>query len=220
MPQPKPHPWTPLLGALLLLFCACVERIGIIGAARPSGEVSGAGQERQGGWSFGCGGGEFGESGRTCGGAGGPEGSSLPALIEVVLRNGLGVCGIEPGGLIEVVGEGFVGDLVVFPTVRPHVEFGLGWSPGGVDQRGGGGLADMGQDLDNRVGIDEERDERERRLAGGTDQREDFIDPSQKSGPPGCPGGGGIRCPRLYPLWLGSRGRGGCRERKGGGPGS
>jgi len=26
------------------------------------------------------------------------------------------------GGLIEVVGEGFVGDLVVFPTVGPHVE--------------------------------------------------------------------------------------------------
>ena len=47
-----------------------------------------------------------------------------------------------------------------------------------------------------------------------TDQREDFIDPSQKSGPPGWPGGGGIRCPRLWPLWLGSRGRGGCRERK------
>jgi len=31
----------------------------------------------------------------------------------------------------------------------------------------------------------QERDEREGRLAGGTDQREDFIDPSQKSGPAG-----------------------------------
>jgi hypothetical protein len=100
------------------------------------------------------------ESGRACGGAGGFEGSSLPALIEVVFRNGLGVGGIEPGGpgaslttervfrrlagaqrrqpggLIEVVGEGFVGDLVVIPTVGPQSSSAwggplAGWVSGG-----------------------------------------------------------------------------------------
>jgi len=100
------------------------------------GEVGGAGQERQGGWGFGCGGGELGESWRACGGAGGPEGSSLPALIEVVFRKGLGVGGIEPGGLVEVVEEESLGGLVVFPTVGPHIELGLGWSPGGMGERG------------------------------------------------------------------------------------
>jgi hypothetical protein len=59
-----------------------------------------------------------------------------------------------------------------------------------------------------------QRDEGERRLTGGTDQGEDFIDPSEKSGPPGGPGGGGIGCVPFYPLWLESRGRGFCRERK------
>jgi hypothetical protein len=41
--------------------------------------------------------------------------------------------------LVEVVGEGFLGDLVVFPTVGPdgsHGELGLGRSPGGVDEGG------------------------------------------------------------------------------------
>ena len=33
-------------------------------------------------------------------------------------------------------GEGFLGDPVCLPTVEPHGEFGLGWSPGGVDRRG------------------------------------------------------------------------------------
>ena len=105
------------------------------------GEVGGAGQERQAGRGFGCGGGELGESGRACGGAGGSEESTLPtltlpALIEVVVRNGLGVGGIEPGGLVEVVEEESLGDLVVFPTVEPHIEFGLGWSRGGMGERG------------------------------------------------------------------------------------
>jgi hypothetical protein len=129
------------------------------------GEVGGAGQERQGGWGFGCGGGELGESGRACGGAGGSEESTLPTLtlptlIEVVVRNGLGVGGIEPGGpgdllttervsrrlagaqrrqpggLVEVVEEESLGGLVVFPTVGPHVELGLRRSPGGMGERG------------------------------------------------------------------------------------
>jgi len=52
-----------------------------------------------------------GNSGRTYDGAGGPRRSGLPALIEVVFRNGLGLGGIERGVLVEVVGEGFLGDL-------------------------------------------------------------------------------------------------------------
>jgi hypothetical protein len=44
-----------------------------------------------------------------------PEGSGAPGLIEVVFWNGLGFGGIERGALVEVVGEGFLGDLVCFP---------------------------------------------------------------------------------------------------------
>jgi hypothetical protein len=202
--------------------------------------MDGRGQERYEEEHLGCG--RQGEwfSERTSGGADRPQGSGSAALIEVVFRKGLGVGGIEPGGpgdslatervsrrlagaqrrqpggLVEVVGEGLLGDLFCLPTVGPHGELGLGWAPGGVDQRGRSGLSDMGQDLCDGLGLGEERDKGERFLAGGTDQREDFIDPSQKSGPPGWPGGGGIRCPPLCPLWLGSRGRGGCRERTGG----
>ena len=94
---------------------------------------------------------------------------------------GLGLGGIEPWGLVEVVGEGLLGDLfylvnlVSFPTAGSHGELGLGWAPGGVEERGGGGLADMGQDLSDGLGIGEERDNGERFLAGWTDQREGFI---------------------------------------------
>jgi len=37
----------------------------------------------------------FGNSGRVCGGTGGPERSGAPGLVEIVLRNGIGVGGIE-----------------------------------------------------------------------------------------------------------------------------
>ena len=83
--------------------------------------------------------GVFGESIRACGGTGGPQGSCTAALVEVVFRNRLGVGGIELGGLVEVVGEGFLGGLVCFPTAGPHGfhgEFSLGRSPGGVDEGG------------------------------------------------------------------------------------
>ena len=43
----------------------------------------------------------------------------------------------------------------------------------------------MSQDLCDGLGVGEERDEGEGCLAGGTDQREDFIDPGQESRPPG-----------------------------------
>jgi hypothetical protein len=45
----------------------------------------------------------------------GPERSGVPALVEVVFRNRLGLGGIELGALVEVVGEGFLDGLVVVP---------------------------------------------------------------------------------------------------------
>ena len=83
--------------------------------------------------------GVFGESIRASGGTGGPQGSCTAALVEVVFGNRLGVGGIELGGLVEVVGEGFLGGLVWFPTAGPHGlhgELSLGRSPGGVDEGG------------------------------------------------------------------------------------
>ena len=80
--------------------------------------------------------GVFGFGGCACGGAGGPWGSGASALIEVVLRDRVGVGGIEPGGLIEVVRESILGDLICLATALAHVEFGLGRPPGGMDQRG------------------------------------------------------------------------------------
>ena len=52
------------------------------------------------------------------------------------MRNRLGIGGIELGGLVEVVGDESLGDLVVFPPVGPDVEYGLGgplagWMRGG-----------------------------------------------------------------------------------------
>jgi hypothetical protein len=61
-------------------------------------------------------------SGCASGGPGGPEWSGTPALIEVVVRNGPGFGGIEVGGLVEVVREGVLSDLVVFRLPRAHGE--------------------------------------------------------------------------------------------------
>ena len=72
----------------------------------------------------------------------------------------------------------------------------------------------MDQNPGDGLGVGQERDEGEGFLAGGTDQGEDLVDPSQKSGPLGGTEGGGIRCPRLCGLGLGSRGRGFWRKRK------
>ena len=71
-----------------------------------------------------------------------------PALIEVagtarsVVVDRRRFSGIERGTLVEVVGEGFLGDLFCLPTAGPHGELGLGWTPGRVGERGGGGLAE------------------------------------------------------------------------------
>ncbi len=96
---------------------------------------------------------------------------------------GSGSVGSNSGRLVEVVGEGFLGDLVCFRPAGPHGELGLGRSPGGMEERGRGGLTDVGEDLCDGLGIGEERDEREGRLAGGTDEGEDLS----RSGPGGRP---------------------------------
>jgi hypothetical protein len=66
----------------------------------------------------------------------GPERSGSPALIEVVVRDRLGLSGIEGGRLVEVVREGLLGDLLSFPTRVPDTELGLGRSSGGMDEGG------------------------------------------------------------------------------------
>ena len=38
--------------------------------------------------------------------------------------------------LVEVVGEGFLGDLVLFRLAGAYGELGLGWSSGGVGEGG------------------------------------------------------------------------------------
>ncbi|MFC1576025.1 hypothetical protein ACFL5A_05225, partial [Gemmatimonadota bacterium] len=67
------------------------------------------------------------------------------------------VRGVPLGGLFRIHGTEF------------PMDFCLGWSPGGMDQRGRGGLTDMGEDLVDGLGISQECDEGEGRLAGGTD---------------------------------------------------
>ena len=146
------------------------------------------------GWTGGWGGGGLRCPGRACGGTGAPERSGAPALalIEIVLGKGFGIGGIEPRALVEVVEEGFLCDLVVFPTVGLHGEFGLGWSPGWMEEWGRGGLADVGQNLGNGLRIGEEGNEGEGALTGWADEGEDLIDSSQEGGPSGRPGRGGV----------------------------
>ncbi len=66
---------------------------------------------------------------------------------------------------------------------------------------------EVGSPIWARIWVGEERDKREGRLAGGADEGEDFIDPSQEDGPSGRPGRGGIRWQPFCPLWLERRGR-------------
>ena len=121
------------------------------------------GEVKNGGW-----GGIWGEAAVDLGFWGappvGPEGCcrlGVAALIEVVFWNRFGLGWIELRGLVEVVGEGFLGGLFCLPTVGPHGEFGLGWAPGRMGQRGRSGLADVGEDLGDGLGANEESDKRE-----------------------------------------------------------
>ena len=113
----------------------------------------------------------------------GPERSGVPTLIEVVVRNGFRLSWIERGRLVEVVREGLLGNLLSFPSRVPDTEFGLGRPPGGMDERGRGGLTDVGQDLGDGFWIGQERDEREGHLASGADEREYLVDTGKKGGP-------------------------------------
>ena len=85
---------------------------------------------------MGCGGGGRWVFGRASGGAGGPERLHPPALVEVVIRHGFRLGGIELGGLVEVAGEGFLRDRFCFYCAGAHLEFGLGRPPGRMDKRG------------------------------------------------------------------------------------
>ena len=122
-------------------------------------------------------------AGRAFGG--GRLGWELPAsgLVEVVVRGGFRLGGIELGGLIEVAWEGFLGDLLCFDYTEAHVELSLRRPPCGMKERRGGGLTDVGENPGNRLRVSEERDEGEGGPAGGADQREDLVDSGQKCGP-------------------------------------
>ena len=98
-------------------------------------EGGGVGQGMEEGSGLGCGRGVLGFQGRASGGAEGTQGLRAPALIVVVLGNGLGIGGIEVGTLVEVVGEGFLGGLFWFSTAEIHSEVGVGWPPGRMDER-------------------------------------------------------------------------------------
>jgi hypothetical protein len=100
--------------------------------------------------------------------------------------------------LIEVVGEALLGGLLRFPATEAHLQFSLRWSPGGMNQRRGGGLADVGENSGDGLRLGEERDEGEGGATGGAGQREGLVDSGQKSGPRGgsaaaCGGWLGLR---------------------------
>ena len=138
--------------------------------------------------------------GRACGGASGRL--PVPGLVEVVvLRDGLGIGGVELGALVDaVLGHGRVHLFTPLLGMElVEVEFDLGRPPGRMEEGRRGGLTDVGEDLRDGHGIGEnrseaelaegKRDEREESVAGRTDQREDLIDPGQEGRPPGGAGG-------------------------------
>jgi len=77
-----------------------------------------------------------------------------------------------------------------FPATGLQVEFGLGWPPGGMEEGGKGGLADVGED---RV-MGSESVRKAMKVRGvwqeGGMRGKHLIGPCQKSGPLGRPGVG------------------------------
>lgn len=106
-----------------------------------------------------------------------------PGLVEVVVRGGFRLGGIELGGLIEVAREVLPGKVFGFGAAG--IELSLRRPAGGMNERRGGGLADVGENPGNRLRVSEERDEGEGGPAGGADQWKDLVDPGQKCGPRG-----------------------------------
>ena len=129
----------------------------------------------------------MGFDGWASGGVGDAEGLPTLALVEVVFGSGLRLGWIEPSGLIEVIWGGPQGDLFGFGATE--IEFSWGRPPGGVEERWRGRLTDVGEDLRDRHGVGEKRDEREGGTAGGANQGEDLVNPGQKSRPAGGAGG-------------------------------
>jgi len=138
--------------------------------------------------------------------AGPPEGVGqsgelpVPALVEVVVRDELGVGGVVLGGLVDAVGDR--GRVHLFTPLAgmelAEIELSLGRPPGGMNERRRGGLTDVGEDAGDGLRLSEERDEREGGPAGGANQREDLVDSGQKGGPRGGSGGAWVG-------WLGFR---------------
>ncbi len=73
----------------------------------------------------------MGPGGRARGGSGGEGRSGASGLIEVVVRDGVGLGGVRVRSLIEVVRGVLLDDLVGVVGAELEGEFGLGRSPGG-----------------------------------------------------------------------------------------
>jgi hypothetical protein len=58
------------------------------------------------------------------------------ALIKVIVRDRFRLSGVERGRLVEVVGKGLLGGLVLFRLAGAYGELGLGWVPRRVGERG------------------------------------------------------------------------------------
>jgi hypothetical protein len=76
-------------------------------------------------------------------------------LIEVVVRDGVGLGGVVVRGLIEVVRGEVLGDLVGVGGTEREGELGLGRPPCGVEPGRRAGLAGVGEDLGDWLGIGE-----------------------------------------------------------------
>jgi len=87
-----------------------------------------------------------------------------------------------------------------FRDFRAH----LGWGRGGLRPISPALVEVV---LRNGLGLGEERDERERFLAGWADEGKHLVDPGQEGGPLGGARGGCVRWLAWCLLWIGRRGR-------------
>ena len=113
-------------------------------------------------------------------------GSGSDRLVEVELRDGIGIGDVEVGALVEV-------------------ERGLGWCPGGGEWWRAGGDVEVLEDGAEGEGIGEKGDDAHLGTALGAEEREGFVDPGDELCPAG--GGGGPRRCRVGHGRRGLRGR-------------